>query len=64
MKKNLLPPSASPAPATSELATKAHEGTPRYGDYGHPPIAPALPAPDRRAAGGNIYDLSREQHAR
>lgn len=45
-----------------ERATKAHEGTPQYGDYGHPSTepAPALP-PDRRAEGGNVYDLRNEQ---
>ncbi|AMJ65992.1 hypothetical protein [Hymenobacter sp. PAMC 26628] len=55
-------PLATP-PATPELATKAHEGTPEYGDYGHPPTAPTPPAPDHRADGGDIYDLSHEQTA-
>jgi hypothetical protein len=59
MKKKLLPtPAARPDPAT-----KAHEGTPRYGDYGHLPATPAPPAPDHRAKGGNVYDLSHEQTA-
>jgi len=65
MKKKPLPapvPSAA-LPATPELAAKAHEGTPRYGDYGHPPAAPAPPAPDHRADGGDVYDLSHEQTA-
>jgi hypothetical protein len=68
MKKNALtkatPVALAPIPpvvATPELATKAHEGTPRYGDYGHPAAAPTPPAPDHRAKGGNIYDLSHEQ---
>lgn len=67
MKKKPLPaPTPRPAanqPATPELATKAHEGTPQYGDYGHPPADPTPPAPDQRAAGGNVYDLSHEQTA-
>lgn len=50
-----------PVVATPDPATKAHEGTPRYGDYGHPPAAAAPPAPDHRAKGGNVYDLSHEQ---
>lgn len=52
---------ARPRPTTSGLALKAHEGTPQYGDYGHPPAVPAARPPDRRAEGGNVYDLSSEQ---
>jgi hypothetical protein len=65
MKKNPLPtPAATPPAAPAELATKAHEGTPQYGDYGHPPAAPAPPpVPDHRAEGGNAYDLRHEQTA-
>ena len=37
-------PAAPPLPATPEPATKAHEGTPHYADYGHPAGAPAPPA--------------------
>ena len=48
-------PTISTTVATPELATKAHEGTPQYGDYG--------PAPDHRADGGDVYDLSHEQTA-
>ncbi|TPG58435.1 hypothetical protein [Hymenobacter nivis] len=54
-------PSIPPIIATPALATKAHGGPPRYGDYGYPPAAPALPAPNHRAEGGNAYDLSHEQ---
>ncbi|QKG55246.1 hypothetical protein GKZ68_00495 [Hymenobacter sp. BRD128] len=65
MKKKPLPaPTPLPAadrPASPELAMKAHEGTPAYGDYGQPAAADAPPAPDYRAAGGNVYDLSHEQ---
>ena len=64
MKKKPLPAPAIAPGATPELAIQAHEGTPRYGDYGHPlaaPTTPAAPAPDQRAAGGNVYDLSHEQ---
>jgi hypothetical protein len=59
MKNNPLPTAAAPV---VELATLAHEGTPRYGDYGHPSTepAPVLP-PDRRAEGGNVFDLRNEQ---
>lgn len=47
---------------TLELATKAHEGTPRYGDYGHPSTEPVpTMLPDRRAAGGNVFDPRNEQ---
>ena len=64
MKQKPLPaPLAVPATAKPELATKAHEGTPQYGDYGHAPAAPVPLAPDLRAAGGNVYDLSHEQTA-
>jgi hypothetical protein len=63
MKKNPSPLLASIAPASTELATKAHEGTPHYGDYGHPPAALTPLAPDHRAEGGNVYDLSHEQTA-
>jgi len=56
-------PVAQPRPATPDLALKAHEGTPAYGDYGHPPVASDAPPrpPDRRAEGGNVYDLGNEQ---
>ena len=59
--KPTTPP--APVPATPELALKAHEGTPHYGDYGQPPLArtETLPAPDQRAAGGNVFDLRNEQ---
>lgn len=50
-------------PTTSDLALKAHEGTPRYGDYGHPPAAAPVRPPDRRAEGGNVYNLSHERLA-
>lgn len=59
-KKPLTPPSATPT--MQELATKAHEGTPQYGDYGHPSTEPvSVRPPDRRAEGGNVYDLRNEQ---
>jgi hypothetical protein len=54
-------PVARPRSTTFDLALKAHEGTPQYGDYGHPPAAPAARPSDRRAEGGNVYDLSNEQ---
>jgi len=59
MKKKPLICAVAP---TLELVTKAHEGTPRCGDYGHPPInsVPVLP-PDRPAAGSNLFDLRNEQ---
>jgi hypothetical protein len=61
MKKPLLPKSIL-IPRVPELATKAHEGTPQYGDYGHPSTAPAPVLPsDRRAEGGNVFDLINEQ---
>ena len=46
-----------------ELALQAHEGTPHYGDYGHPTIIPAAPIrpPDQRAGGGKVFDLHNEQ---
>jgi hypothetical protein len=60
MKKSLL--FAPIIPAIPELATQAHEGTPRYGDYGHPSTAPAPEKPaDTRAAGGNVFDLRNQQ---
>ena len=61
MKKTLLP-TPIVTPRVLELATKAHKGTPQYGDYGHASTlpAPVLP-PDRRAEGGNVYDLRSEQ---
>lgn len=61
MKKKPLPSPAA-TPAVPELATEAHDGTPQYGDYGHPSTEPALePAPDHRADGGNVFDLRNEQ---
>ena len=55
--------SPAPVPATPELALQAHAGTPRYGDYGHPPAAPTEPirSSDPRAAGGYVFDLHNEQ---
>ncbi|MDB5236443.1 MAG: hypothetical protein JWR44_3436 [Hymenobacter sp.] len=51
--KPLLPPDTAPVP---ELATQAHEGTPRYADFGYPSVAPVLVGPpDTRAAGGNVF---------
>ena len=60
--KNKLTTPPAPVLATPELALKAHEGPPPYGDYGHPPLAPTefLSTPDRRAAGGNVFDLRNE----
>ncbi|WP_210521171.1 hypothetical protein [Hymenobacter terricola] len=59
-KKPLLPPPTTPA--VPESAAKAHNGTPQYGDYGHPSTQSGPePAPDRRAAGGNVFDLRNEQ---
>lgn len=59
-KKILLPPIITPT--EPELATKAHEGTPQYGDYGHPAtLTDAVPPADRRAEGGNVFDLRNEQ---
>ncbi|WP_223650577.1 hypothetical protein [Hymenobacter psoromatis] len=67
MKKKPLPvPTPLPAadlPTTPVLAMKAHEGTPQYGDYGHPSAEPTPLAPDHRAEGGDVYDLSHEQTA-
>jgi hypothetical protein len=62
MKKN---PVARPRIIPSATVLKAHEGTPVYGDYGYPPDASATPVrlPDRRAEGGNVYDLTSEQTA-
>jgi hypothetical protein len=60
MKKN---PVALPRITTADIVLKAHEGTPIYGDYGHPPTALPVRAPDRRAKGGNVYDLNSEQTA-
>lgn len=62
MKKKPLPAPAIAPGATPELAIQAHEGTPQYGDYGHPLTAPAAPVPDQRAVGDNGYDLSHEQN--
>ena len=61
--KNKPKTSLAPNPATPELALQAHEGTPTYGDYGHPTVAPTAPVrpPDRRAEGGNVFDLRNEQ---
>lgn len=58
-------PVARPRATTPDPALKAHEGTPIYGDYGHPPAAADVPprSPDRRAEGGNVYDLGNEQTA-
>ena len=62
MKKKPLPPPPAAAPVGPDLATEAHEGTPQYGEYGHPATAPAPePAPDHRAKGGNVFDLHNEQ---
>lgn len=58
-KKPLTPPIA--APSTPELAAKAHEGSPKYGNYGHQHAASAPLPPDHRALGGNVYDLLNEQ---
>jgi hypothetical protein len=61
MKKSIL---LTPVvvPAVRELATMAHEGTPCYGDYGHPSVAPVPEKRvDTRAAGGNLFDLRNEQ---
>lgn len=61
MKKSLLP-TLIVTPRVPELATKAHEGTPQYGDYGHPStLAPPSAPPDRRAEGGNVFNLLNEQ---
>ena len=60
MKKKLV---RCPRDTTSDAVLKAHEGTPVYGDYGHPPAAPPVRPPDRRAEGGNVYDLASEQTA-
>ena len=61
--KNKPKTSPAPVPTTLELLPQVHEGTPHYGDYGHPPVAPAEPVrpPDRRAAGGYVFDLRNEQ---
>lgn len=62
MKKKPLLPLSAATPVVPDRTTEAHEGTPRYGDYGHPAAAPAPePAPDNRAEGGNGYDLRNEQ---
>ena len=53
MKNTPLP---TPVAPVRELATLAHEGTPRYGEYGHAAAAPVLVSrPDPRAAGGNVF---------
>ena len=50
------------APVVPDLATKAHDGTPQYGNYGHPSTEPKPePASDQRAVGGNVFDLRNEQ---
>ena len=61
--KNKLKSSSAPVPVMPELALQAQEGIPYYGDYGHPTIIPAAPIqpPDRRAEGGNVFDLHNEQ---
>ena len=57
-------PAAEPAPKLIEEASPADEGTPKYGDFGHPDAEPApLPLPDHRAEGGNVHDLRNEQTA-
>ncbi len=60
----LLPglPAAEPAPKLLEEASPADEGTPKYGDFGHPATepAPVLP-PEHRAEGGNVFDLTNQQ---
>lgn len=70
MKTPLLFPKL-PAPVAPELALRAHEGTPRYGEYGPPSAAQVTAAAqavaeehranlarfDARYAGGNVYDL-------
>ncbi|MET4072854.1 hypothetical protein [Hymenobacter sp. UYCo722] len=59
-KKPLLPPTATPA--VPKRTTEAPNGTPHYGDYGHPPTRPdPAPAPDHRTEGGNVFDLRNEQ---
>lgn len=61
MKKKppLLP---ATTPAVPAQATEAQNGTPQYGNFGHPPIEPAAePAADHRAEGGNVFDLRNEQ---
>ena len=54
-----LEAAADPSP---ELASRAHEDAPKYGDFGHPATepAPVLP-PDHRAEGGNVFDLLNQQ---
>lgn len=49
-------------PLAPELATEAHKGTPQYGEFGQlsKVPTPVLP-PDRRAEGGNVFDLHNEQ---
>ena len=59
MKKKPLFSAVAP---TLELATQTHEGTPRYGDYGHPSANPVpTTPPDVRAAAGTVFDLRNEQ---
>ena len=60
--KNKLKSSSAFVPVIPELALQDHEGTPYYGDYGHPTIIPAAPIrpPDRRAEDGNVFDLHNE----
>ena len=59
MKNKPLTPPIAPI---VELTTQAHEGTPQYGDYGHPATEPEpVQPPDRRAEGGNAFDLRNEQ---
>ena len=66
MKNKPLPTPAavylSAPPAAPELATKAHEGTPRYGDYGHPRAAGdnvARPQPRASRPGNSHLKMSR-----
>ena len=58
MKKPPHPP--KPAP---DLATQAHEGTPHYGNYGHPAASEAAndtPAPALTAENGTEAELYAE----
>jgi len=49
-------------PLAPELATKAHKGTPQYGEFGELSTVPTPVQPlDKRAEGGNVFDLRNEQ---
>ncbi len=62
MKKKPIAPPSTVTPLVTELAAKAHEGTPQYGDYGQPAtVPPPVRPPDQRAAGGHEFDLRNEQ---